>query len=367
MTVALGEPLLVDRPTDVLAELCSSVFAQPFLRMPQLAALRVHDARRGSGYVETLAACLDTLGNVSACADRLAVHVNTYRYRLRRLVALAGLDLADADERLVCALELAAPSPSPADRDLGPVPHWPGLPADVPLAVIVFRVFDADDADVPCRLARMVAMSWHESRTSAWSDMTGRTLYSVVALGSAGSAEVVESSVRRVVREATDALGVTVVAGIGPVVPDGREAETSRWLADEVVRIVARRRDTSDSNVATLDEVRTAIVLDALEAAAADRPDIDGGVVARLAAHDVQHGTDYLATLRTYLDAFGDVTDAAASAYVHVRTFRYRLRRIEAIGRIRLDEPFARLAVALELRVDRRPRVRRRPSLATAT
>jgi DNA-binding PucR family transcriptional regulator len=48
-------------------------------------------------------------GNVAAAAERLGVHPNTLRYRLRRAVELSGLDLGDADERLVTELQLRLP------------------------------------------------------------------------------------------------------------------------------------------------------------------------------------------------------------------------------------------------------------------
>lgn len=339
---------VTESPTGQVPALCSSVFARPYLRMPELAALRAHDAARGSRYVPTLAAYLDLLGNVAGTAGSLGIHVNTFRYRLRRLVAIAGLDLDDADQRLVAALELATGPPDPpvaiaTDPD---APQWRGLPPGVPLAVVALRL-PAGTGDAPCRLARMVSLSWEAFRTSAWCDVAGFTVYSVVALGTQGSADVVASTVRRVVREAGDALGVPVVGGIGPAVGGPGEAELSRRLADEVVRIVERRGD----RLASFGDVRTAVVLDAFAAAAASRPGLDGGVVARLAEHDARYNRSYVETLRAYLVAFGDATAAAARMYVHVRTFRYRLRRIEAIGGFRLDDPVARLAVALRLRI----------------
>ncbi|HEX8001444.1 MAG TPA: helix-turn-helix domain-containing protein [Mycobacteriales bacterium] len=347
-----GEPALVpDTWGTALDELCSTVFARPHLRMPQLAALRAHDAAHGSEYVATLAACLDSLGNVAASAERLGVHVNTFRYRMRRLAEVAGDDLSRADTRLVLGLELAAPADlatapaPPVDVD---APQWRWLPPDAPVVVAAFRVV-GDDDDAPCRLARMVALSWDAFRTSAWCDITGHTVYSVVAAGSAAAADTVTATVRRMVREAESSLGLRVLAGIGPVVAGVREVEASRRLADEVLRAVADR--PGGDHVASLDEVRTTVVLRAFAAAAAEWPDVDGGAAARLAAHDAEHGTAYAATLRAYLECFGDVAAAAARSYVHVRTFRYRLRRIEELSGLRLDDPTGRLAAHLELRV----------------
>jgi len=202
-----------------VAALCGSVFSHPSLRLPAIAALRMHDADHGSELVATLGAYLDAFGNVATAAGRLGVHVNTFRYRLRRVVELSRLDLGDADVRLVCALQLAAP----------PAPLEPGLPHHVDTAVVLHAVTTA-------------ARAW---------------------------------------------------------------------------------------------------------------PDLDGGAVTRLATHDKARRTAYVESLRSYLATFGDVPAAAAAVYVHPRTFRYRLRRIEDLGGIRLDDPLTRLAVELELRVTR--------------
>lgn len=66
----------------------------------------VADERSRSQYASTLRSYLDHLGDVSAAAAALGVHPNTFRYRLRRAVETAGLDLADPVERLVAHLQL---------------------------------------------------------------------------------------------------------------------------------------------------------------------------------------------------------------------------------------------------------------------
>jgi hypothetical protein len=64
------------------------------------------DRERGTSYVPTLRAFLDSFGDVKAAADSVGVHPNTFRYRLRRLRELAALDLDDPVERLVVQLQL---------------------------------------------------------------------------------------------------------------------------------------------------------------------------------------------------------------------------------------------------------------------
>ncbi|MCK0173937.1 CdaR family transcriptional regulator [Mycolicibacterium sp. F2034L] len=73
---------------------------------PKLDRLRAEDEASGSEYTATLSAYLSAFGNVTAAADHLNIHVTTLRYRLKRIQAIAGLDLDDPAERLLCELLL---------------------------------------------------------------------------------------------------------------------------------------------------------------------------------------------------------------------------------------------------------------------
>jgi DNA-binding PucR family transcriptional regulator len=66
-------------------------------------------------------------------------------------------------------------------------------------------------------------------------------------------------------------------------------------------------------------------------------------------ASDAGAGTDYVATLRAWLEQAGDVGRAAAQLHVHPNTLRYRLRRMAAVAPLELDSPSARLALQLQL------------------
>ncbi|HUS62222.1 MAG TPA: helix-turn-helix domain-containing protein, partial [Acidimicrobiales bacterium] len=90
----------------VLLELADLARGQAQLQAGPLAALQAHDEAKGTCYVETLRAWLEAFGDVPSAAASISVHPNTFRYRLRRLVELSGIDLDDADERLVAALQL---------------------------------------------------------------------------------------------------------------------------------------------------------------------------------------------------------------------------------------------------------------------
>jgi hypothetical protein len=100
----------------VLMELLDLLTEHPHLHEGKLDQLIAHDGRRGTHYVDTLRAYLDCRGDAATSAARLGVHANTMRYRLRRAVALSGLDLDDPDERLITELQLRLHADATAPR-----------------------------------------------------------------------------------------------------------------------------------------------------------------------------------------------------------------------------------------------------------
>jgi DNA-binding PucR family transcriptional regulator len=64
-----------------------------------LGALREYDEAHGTALVETLSHYLEQGGNYEATAHVLSTHRNTVKYRLQRIRAISGLDLADPDTR----------------------------------------------------------------------------------------------------------------------------------------------------------------------------------------------------------------------------------------------------------------------------
>lgn len=71
-----------------------------------LARLIEYDARNDAHLVDTLTAWLDRFGDVTAAAAACFVHPNTFRYRLRRVAEVGGVDLDDPDARFAAMLEI---------------------------------------------------------------------------------------------------------------------------------------------------------------------------------------------------------------------------------------------------------------------
>ncbi|GAA3822141.1 PucR family transcriptional regulator ligand-binding domain-containing protein [Sphaerisporangium flaviroseum] len=73
-----------------------------------LAPLFAYDLRHQSELVRTLGTFLDCAGSWNTCSERLHVHVNTVRYRIRRVEELTGRDLSSMADRVDLFLALRA-------------------------------------------------------------------------------------------------------------------------------------------------------------------------------------------------------------------------------------------------------------------
>jgi hypothetical protein len=90
----------------ILHRLQQAAAQSPELTEGRVAALVEQDAAKGTAWVQTLRAYFDAFGDMAAAAAMVNVHPNTFRYRLRRITEVWGLDLDDPDERLVAELQL---------------------------------------------------------------------------------------------------------------------------------------------------------------------------------------------------------------------------------------------------------------------
>ncbi|MGE0215852.1 PucR family transcriptional regulator [Mycolicibacterium sp.] len=85
-------------------------------RAPQrgpVADLARHDREHATQYVATLRAWLTAQGDPHEAAERLGVHENTVRYRMRKMAEVTDLELGDPRKRLAMTVELAATDDTP--------------------------------------------------------------------------------------------------------------------------------------------------------------------------------------------------------------------------------------------------------------
>jgi sugar diacid utilization regulator len=99
-------PIEAVRAETIVLALRDHALGDAYLRSGPVETLRIHDEEKGTSYVETLKAYFSAFGYVPMAAKEVFVHPNTFRYRLRRLTEISGLNLDDPLERLVAELQL---------------------------------------------------------------------------------------------------------------------------------------------------------------------------------------------------------------------------------------------------------------------
>jgi sugar diacid utilization regulator len=173
------------------------------------------------------------------------------------------------------------------------------------------------------------------------SALTGNTVYTVLPGEQSASSRRWVSGLRAALPQ-----HVTLAAGIsGPAeVPD---LVAARREADECLALHEIR--PAGSAPPAYDESWDDILLQRLRTAARVGRTPDRGPVAELRRHDRAHATDYIATLRAYLEAQGDPAAAGSRLGVHENTVRYRLRKMADITNLQLDDARKRLAMMIEL------------------
>ncbi len=268
-------------------------------------------------------------------ADLAALH-------LLRTRASADLERQHRGELLRAALEgRAAPESLAAAVDLG---------ATSGVTVVAFELLEStDDASTQVRAERvmnLISLHCEAYRRAAASVAVGAVVYVLLPELGEPDRPRLEAFVRDVVTRTAEASRTPLRAAIGATVSGLRDVAQSNREAGEVLR--AMRSGDTDV-VGTADALRSRIVMQTLSDLTRSEPDFQAGRVAVLREHDRDKQTDYVVTLRAYLDNFGDVPAAAASLSVHPNTFRYRLRRLVEVAQLDVDDPVERLVAHLQL------------------
>lgn len=227
-----------------------------------------------------------------------------------------------------------------------------GIAADTATTVVAFAQAAAEE--MPglggARIVDLVGLyceAWHPQ---ALCTTTGGLVYALLPTRTDPGAE------RRVVKFAENVVttvlrsaGLALRAGIG--VPAGRldDVPNGRRTADRVLRALAG--DPEAPTVATVSDVRSRVTLMELTERGTSSVDLPAGPVQRIIEHDAEHATTYAQSLLAYLDAFGEAIPAAARLAVHENTLRYRIRRIQELFDLDLDDPDTRLVAWLQLRL----------------
>ena len=219
--------------------------------------------------------------------------------------------------------------------------------ADAPLVVIAMEPLVTDDSGplVLDRAVDLVVLSCRAFRRNVMSVTLGSTVYAVLP-GRTGGAEEARQLGDDLARRVGTGLRLQIRAAVAHQPRGLVGLMTARREVDLALRVLTSKPSPAAVHV---DDVRAAIVLLLLSDLAAERPALLAGKVRLLETSDAEKSTSYVATLRAFLDGFGDVRVAADLVGVHPNTFRYRLRRLSELACLDLDDPVERLVVHLQL------------------
>ncbi|MGH3523128.1 MAG: PucR family transcriptional regulator, partial [Mycobacterium sp.] len=266
-----------------------------------------------------------------AARSALAEGAHTVALHLLRSQASADLERQVESDLVIRLLEGSADAATMASR-LG-LPHSR-------LRVIALQGFIGAERDAALLLAferATTGFGWSRPGRSA---LAGSTVYTLLPGEQAATARRWVTGLRAALPDR-----VTVLAGISGAA-EVADLPAARQEADECL---ALHEVSSRATPPAYDESWDEILLHRLRTAARSGRSPDRGPVAELRRHDQANATDYLATLRAWLEAQGDPAEAGERLGVHENTVRYRLRKMAEITNLSLDDARKRLAMMIEL------------------
>ncbi len=208
---------------------------------------------------------------------------------------------------------------------------------------------DAPDDQVAMRLVEdLVALRVEASHHRGAVTSSNGTIYALFPAVEDQPSRTIVDLAKEIVGQAARQLTIELraavsreIAGLAQVTEAKRDIDRLMHLPllDEARRVISFEDSIAEAVMAEFTELILA------------RPQLLQGGVAGMAVSDRDRGTEYLASLRAYFDACGDVTGAARTLYVHRNTLRYRLTRMRDAFGVDVEDPTQRLVAELQLAV----------------
>jgi hypothetical protein len=222
------------------------------------------------------------------------------------------------------------------------------LPGDEPLVVIAIEatVEGADSpAAVGARLIDLLTMQLHAYKRPAVAASLDERVYVLTSSRGPQDRAALKAIARECRVHAAKVLSLDLRAGIGHEVASPAELSVARRSADDCLAL----SPASESEV-LFEDVHGKVLLADIEHLACGWRGGHSAALNILIEHDALHHTDYLPTLRSAIENFGNAAKVAQELHLHVNTVRHRLRRITALTGIDLGDGEARLPIEVELR-----------------
>jgi DNA-binding PucR family transcriptional regulator len=225
-----------------------------------------------------------------------------------------------------------------------------GFSTGARFAVLAFSSAAGDDIDQfeRERLVDLVGVYCEALHGPSGAIAIGANVYALLQVDERSERERVLRVARETQSHAGARIGGGILAAVSSTVESLREVSTARREAERVLEVL---RSGSATTLATIDDVRSQVVLLELRELTVEHSGLLRGKLTAVVEHDAERGTQYALTLRAYLDAMGDVVGAAKRISVHPNTFRYRLRRLVELFDIDVKNTDERLVLELQFRL----------------
>ncbi|MET7619097.1 helix-turn-helix domain-containing protein [Streptomyces sp. NPDC005408] len=298
-------------------------------------AVRAGDLPLGTIWAITDHTPLDEAGERALLdgAGTAALHM------LRRRGA-AALELHARDRALRACLDGTAPAQETA--------YQLGLPASTHVTLLGFAPVGAS-AEAGALLTRICAglgRHWAAVRPAAAVATGPRAVYTLLPGDDLESARrLTAQALAAIARPRSEPLRAAVsrrATGLN-------ELPELRSEVDDVLRVTTG--DADAPQVAALADVHARVLIAHLADELARRPRLRHPGVEAMLEHDRTHHTHYAASVAAWLDAVGNVGEAARRLTVHQNTLKYRLRRTRELFGLDLDDPDDRLSCWMQLRI----------------
>ncbi len=226
-----------------------------------------------------------------------------------------------------------------------------GFSATARFAVLAFSAAAREEIDQfeRERLVDLVGVYCEALHGPSGAIAIGENVYALLQVDDRPERDRVVRVARETQGHAGTRIGGGILAGVSSTVDSIREVAAARREAERV--LVVLRSARSATTLATIDDVRSQVVLLELRELTVEHSSLTRGKLTAVVEHDAERGTQYALTLRAYLDAMGDVVGAAKRISVHPNTFRYRLRRLGELFDVDLKNADERLVLELQFRL----------------
>jgi DNA-binding PucR family transcriptional regulator len=226
-----------------------------------------------------------------------------------------------------------------------------GFTANARFAVLAFSAAAREQIDEfeRERLVDLVGVYCEALHGPSGAIAIGENVYALLQVDDRAERDRVMRVARETQTHAGARIGGGIFAAVSSTVDGLREVAAARREAERVLDVLRSGEDAPA--LATIDDVRSQVVLLELRELAVQHPSLLRGKLTAIVEHDAERGTQYALTLRAYLDAMGDVVGAAKTISVHPNTFRYRLRRLVELFDVDLKNVEERLVLELQFRL----------------